>query len=80
MDHKTASFDGNVGTSPKDLWQHRSRDMRCKSCMWFVQKHVSVAVDATTGELGRCRKHSPVVGQGWPSVFEQDWCGDHKLS
>jgi len=28
--------------------------------------------------LGRCRKHAPTL-DGWPAVFESDWCGDHKL-
>lgn len=30
------------------------------------------------GELGRCRRHAPTVN-GFPAVFESDWCGDHKL-
>ncbi|HYL22479.1 MAG TPA: hypothetical protein VEU74_12010 [Gemmatimonadales bacterium] len=29
-------------------------------------------------ELGRCRRHAPTLS-GWPAVFNQDWCGDHKL-
>jgi hypothetical protein len=28
--------------------------------------------------LGRCRKRAPTLN-GWPAVFETDWCGDHKL-
>jgi hypothetical protein len=32
----------------------------------------------TTFHLGRCRRHSPTMS-GWPVVFVNDWCGDHKL-
>ena len=53
-----------------DNWRHRSENMKCHTCMWFIRK------DGTA--LGRCRKHAPTLG-GWPAVFESDWCGDHKL-
>lgn len=53
----------------QDSWKHRSKDMRCAFCMWFVEKR---------GELGRCRRHAPTLG-GWPAVYKGDWCGDHKL-
>lgn len=60
-----------------DKWAHRSRRMRCGSCMWFVAK--SSDNPTTPGNtLGRCRKHAPTLG-GWVAVFESDWCGDHKL-
>lgn len=36
----------------------------------------TVEVETT---LGRCRKHAPSVNDGWPAVFQSDWCGDHKL-
>lgn len=44
--------------------------MRCRSCMWFAQKGDSA--------LGRCRRHAPTMS-GFPAVFLDDWCGDHKL-
>lgn len=53
----------------KDNWQHRSANMRCQSCMWFVEKEKN---------LGRCRRRSP-TRNGFPVVFNTDWCGDHKL-
>lgn len=31
-----------------------------------------------TRGLGRCRRHAPTMN-GFPAVFEEDWCGDHKL-
>ena len=58
-----------------DRWKHRSKEMSCSKCMFYVAK-----VDeknALTG-LGRCRQHAPTL-KGWPAVFEDDWCGDHKL-
>ena len=53
-----------------DPWKHRSTGMRCSTCMWFVEKG--------TGDVGRCRRHAPTMN-GYPVVFENDWCGDHKL-
>ena len=52
-----------------DPWAHRSISMRCSSCMWFVRKAATV---------GRCRRHAPTMN-GYPVVFQNDWCGDHKL-
>jgi hypothetical protein len=37
--------------------------------MYFVKKN---------GRLGRCRRHAPTMS-GFPVVYEDDWCGDHKL-
>lgn len=52
-----------------DNWKHRSSNMKCSSCMWFVLKGESF--------LGRCRR-APTLN-GWPVVMISDWCGDHKL-
>ena len=57
-----------------DNWKHRSTEMQCSHCMYFVPK----AVGETDTTLGRCRKHSPTL-DGWPAVFTTDWCGDHKM-
>ena len=51
-----------------DPWKHRSAGMKCVSCMWFAPK----------GDLGRCRRHAPTMN-GYPVVYQNDWCGDHKL-
>lgn len=58
--------------APEDNWKHRSAGMLCRTCIFYVPKMVT---------LGRCRRHAPSynAGQGWPPVFETDWCGDHKL-
>lgn len=61
----------------QDPWKHRSAGMRCSTCMWFVIKMADVA-RADRGHLGRCRRHAPTTN-GYPVVFEADWCGDHKL-
>ena len=29
--------------------------------------------------IGRCRRHAPTMN-GYPVVFVDDWCGDHKLN
>lgn len=55
---------------PEDNWAHRSGGMKCITCMWFVSKG--------TGRLGRCRRHAPTIS-GFVPVFEDDWCGDHRL-
>ena len=60
-----------------DPWKHRSSGMKCATCMWFAPKtpdniHASV-------NIGRCRRHSPSMN-GYPVVFIEDWCGDHKLN
>jgi hypothetical protein len=57
-----------------DPWKHRSIGMRCKTCMWFAPKET----DRSGSPLGRCRRHAPTMN-GYPVVFEDDWCGDHKL-
>ena len=53
-----------------DPWKHRSKGMKCATCMWFVEKDGSA--------IGRCRRHSPTMS-GYPVVYHNDWCGDHKL-
>lgn len=58
-----------------DPWIHRSKGMSCQTCMWFVEKK---GVDNPAVKLGRCRRHSPSMN-GYPVVFPNDWCGDHKL-
>jgi hypothetical protein len=73
-----------------DPWKHRSDNMRCKTCMWFVPKEPRFDVPQQTGlppgyaepvrfDVGRCRRHAPTMN-GYPVVFVNDWCGDHKLN
>jgi hypothetical protein len=58
-----------------DNWKHRAPSMRCRSCMYFVEKQPTEPVKPV---LGRCRRHAPTMA-GWPVMFPDDWCGDHKL-
>lgn len=60
----------------QDPWEYRKAGMRCKTCMWFVEKVKEQQNEK--GELGRCRRRAPSMN-GYPVVFETDWCGDHKL-
>lgn len=59
----------------EDPWKHRAEGMKCHSCMWYVAK-----ADSPENELerGRCRRRAPTMN-GYPVVFVNDWCGDHKL-
>lgn len=60
-----------------DPWKHRSEGMRCSTCMWFVDKD-GAGVQRENGRIGRCRRHAP-TNNGFPVVYERDWCGDHRL-
>ena len=62
-----------------DNWKHRAKGMVCGTCMYFVVKKLvegNIPVDKRV--IGRCRKNSPTMA-GWPVMFENDWCGQHKL-
>jgi len=58
-----------------DPWKHRSENMCCETCMWCAVKETK---GPKKSKLGRCRKHSPTLN-GYPVVYMNDWCGDHKL-
>lgn len=74
---------------PLDNWKHRSDGMRCKTCMWFVdKKNINPSLNMKVNGVqvppsppivvGRCRRHAPTMN-GFPVVYETDWCGDHKI-
>ncbi len=66
----------------RDNWEHRSKGMVCGTCMFFVPKARTSPDPSEPSEpakqLGRCRRRSPTMSGG-PAVFDEDWCGDHKL-
>ncbi len=65
----------------EDNWKHRSENMKCRTCMFFVPKELSLSKTREKEErrvLGRCRRSAPTM-KGWPAIFQTDWCGDHKL-
>lgn len=70
-----------VGGQMEDKWKHRSQNMQCETCMWWVRKMKlsSSSQGNTPTRLGRCRRHAPTMN-GYPAVFDEDWCGDHKLN
>lgn len=55
----------------KDPWKHRSQGMICNTCMYYVQKGDRIG-------FGRCRRNAPTM-KGYPAVFSNDWCGDHRI-
>ena len=64
---------------PDDPWKNRSKTMRCMTCMFFVLKRPEeIGSMLSHSFLGRCRRHAPTMN-GYPAVFETDWCGDHKI-
>ena len=63
----------------KDPWENRNKGMQCHTCIWFVFKTKITANEKEDEKLvGRCRKHAPTMG-GYPVVYGNDWCGDHRL-
>ncbi len=67
-----------VSPGNPDNWKHRSKDMRCGTCIYFVEKRTTGERNLDAKTLGRCRRRSPTIN-GWPAVFDEDWCGDHKI-
>lgn len=64
-----------------DPWIHRSENMSCTTCMWFLEKQkgpISPLCQKPAPRIGRCRRHAPTMS-GFPAVFKSDWCGDHKI-
>ena len=64
-----------IPVTGEDNWANRDISMKCRTCMWFVAKP---GEGWGEGSLGRCRRHAPTIN-GWPAVFQTDWCGDHKV-
>ena len=75
-----AGSGGSIGSPHGDCdnWKHRSKRMKCATCMFFVLKASSRARTLGDPEPGRCRRRAPTLN-GWPFVWESDWCGDHKM-
>ena len=69
-----------IAKQSADPWIHRSDNMRCKKCIWFVPKKPNEGriMNPSSYDIGRCRRHAPTMG-GYPVVFVNDWCGDHRL-
>ena len=64
-----------------DPWVHRSKGMRCGTCIWFVEKQSLLNRNPKTAPetiVGRCRRHAPTMN-GYPVVYMTDWCGDHRI-
>lgn len=61
-----------------DPWSGRQTGMKCRTCIWFVAKEQISAIKPDALVVGRCRRHAPTMG-GYPVVFVNDWCGDHRV-
>jgi hypothetical protein len=59
----------------KDNWKNKSTGMICYTCMHYMEKGT---LDEDVQPKGRCKRHAPTM-EGFPVVFNTDWCGDHKL-
>jgi hypothetical protein len=66
------------GRKMKDPWENRARKMICLTCIWFVEKQKPLTTTRIQ-LVGRCRRHAPTMN-GYPVVYDNDWCGDHKLN
>jgi len=62
----------------KDPWANRSKGMVCATCVFFVEKKRETAVEKDPVAFGRCRRNAPTL-KGFPAVFGNDWCGEHRL-
>jgi hypothetical protein len=81
LDDQTLTTTSGGEEMSEENWRHRSKGMKCRTCMWWVEKHnANLIGELKPGDqkLGRCRKKAPTLN-GWPAVYESDWCGDHKL-
>jgi hypothetical protein len=58
-----------IKQTEQDNWEDRAGEMICRTCMFYVPKR---------GVIGRCRRNAPTM-QGYPVVYETDWCGNHKI-
>jgi len=65
------------GQKEIDNWSRRSVMMIYGGCMFFVPKRTKI-VQGENHLIGRCRALPPTM-KGWPVVFSDDWCGNHKL-
>ena len=46
----------------------------CDTCKYYEEKETN-----KKKKVGRCKRHSPVAGFGFPTTFPTSGCGDHKL-
>jgi hypothetical protein len=80
MNHEATAYRPGLtthGGPMKDHWVQG--EAACDTCMYFVCKPIKNSIfDERDEWLGRCRRHAPALG-GYPVVFSNDWCGDHKL-
>jgi len=65
----------------KDPWAYRPDGLKCKTCIWYVEKQRIGTSNSDVNPLasiGRCRRHAPTMN-GFVPVYPVDWCGDHRI-
>ena len=86
--HSMENLFPGVPPAKADNWVHRSKGMKCKTCMFYVAKDALVRGEGlqpvdkplklNVAIIGRCRRNAPTMN-GWPVMYDSDWCGSHKL-
>ena len=63
-----------------DPWKNRNKGMQCRTCIFYIPKYAPDNPEKPNleNQIGRCRRRAPTMN-GYPVVFTNDWCGDHKL-
>lgn len=48
----------------------------CETCVYYEPRK-----EAQYGTVGKCHRNPPIDRDGnWPSVYNDDWCGEHKTA
>lgn len=74
---KMADHRAQTRSQRDDPWAGRNQGMRCHTCVFFVEK-APTQTERPGKKIGRCRRHAPTM-KGFPIVFTDDWCGEHRL-
>jgi len=64
---------------PKKQTINQVATMTDKDYSTLEEGEIHAVPDIEVVNLGRCRRRCPTMN-GYPVVFVNDWCGDHKLN
>jgi hypothetical protein len=83
LQERIAATEKSCDAGTPDPWKHRSAGMKCRTCMFCVMKdpflrEYSQEENRGGKKVGRCRRRAPTMN-GYPVIYEDDWCGDHKI-
>ena len=54
------------------------KSMTCKNCQFFQPREPDPLEKQSGWKGGECRK-CPPGPDGWPKVWEKDWCGEWRI-